>query len=127
MRAPESSLLRLRQICLVAADLDSVEDDLKAILGLEVAFRDPGLAQFGLGNVMLPIGDNFLEVVSPFREHTTAGRFLERRGTGLDPGGGRVRRPRIVRAIQPEERHLFSGVLGPAGPVREDGPVLRDL
>jgi catechol 2,3-dioxygenase-like lactoylglutathione lyase family enzyme len=80
MRAPESSLLRLRQICLVAADLDSAEDDLKAILGLEVAFRDPGLADFGLRNVMLPIGDNFLEVVSPFRENTTAGRFLERRG-----------------------------------------------
>ena len=75
-----SSMLCLKQICLVAANLDSVEEDLKEILGLEVAFRDPGLAQFGLQNVMLPIGNSFLEVVSPIQENTTAGRFLERRG-----------------------------------------------
>jgi len=75
----ESSLLRLKQICLVAADLDAVEEELKAILGLEVAFSDPGLSQFGLRNIMLPIGNSFLEVVSPIREDTTAGRFLERR------------------------------------------------
>jgi hypothetical protein len=73
-------MLRLKQICLVAADLDSVEEDLKAILGLEVAFSDPGLAQFGLRNIMLPIGNSFLEVVTPIQEDTTAGRFLDRRG-----------------------------------------------
>jgi hypothetical protein len=73
-------MLRLKQICLVAADLDPVEEDLKAILGLEVAFSDPGLAQFGLRNIMLPIGNSFLEVVTPIEENTTAGRFLERRG-----------------------------------------------
>jgi len=72
-------MLRLKQICLVAADLDSIEEELKTILGLEVAFRDPGLSQFGLRNVMLPIGNSFLEVVSPIRENTTAERFLERR------------------------------------------------
>jgi hypothetical protein len=73
-------MLRLKQICLVAADLDSVEEDLKAILGLEVAFSDLGLSQFGLKNIMLPIGNGFLEVVTPIQEDTTAGRFLERRG-----------------------------------------------
>jgi hypothetical protein len=73
-------MLRLKQICLVAADLDPVEEDLKAILGLEVAFSDPGLAQFGLRNIMLPIGNSFLEVVTPIQEDTAAGRFLERRG-----------------------------------------------
>jgi len=73
-------MLRLKQICLVAADLDSVEEELKAILGLEVAYSDAGLSVFGLRNIMLPIGDSFLEVVSPIQEDTTAGRFLERRG-----------------------------------------------
>jgi hypothetical protein len=66
-------MLRLKQICLVAADLDSVEEDLKAILGLEVAFSDLGLSQFGLKNIMLPIGNGFLEVVTPIQEDTTAG------------------------------------------------------
>ena len=73
-------MLRLKQICLVAADLDSIEEDLKAVLGLEVTSSDPGLAQFGLRNIMMPIGNSFLEVVSPVQEKTTAGRFLERRG-----------------------------------------------
>jgi hypothetical protein len=79
MSNQESSLLRLKQICLVAADLDPVEEELKAILGLEVAYSDPGLSQFGLRNIMLPIGNSFLEVVTPVEENTTAGRFLERR------------------------------------------------
>jgi len=56
-------MLRLKQICLVAADLDRVEDDLNAILGIEVAYSDPALDQFGLRNIMLPIGNSFLEVV----------------------------------------------------------------
>ena len=72
-------MLRLKQICLVAADLDRVEDDLNAIFGIEVAYSDPALDQFGLRNIMLPIGNSFLEVVSPIQENTTAGRFLERR------------------------------------------------
>ena len=81
-----SSMLRLKQICLVAADLDPVEEQLKEILGLEVAYSDPGLSQFGLKNIMLPIGNGFLEVVTPVEENTTAGRFLERRdGDGGDP------------------------------------------
>ena len=54
--------------------------DLCAVLGLEVGFRDPGVGEFGLHNAVLPVGDTFLEVVSPQREGTTAGRLLERRG-----------------------------------------------
>jgi catechol 2,3-dioxygenase-like lactoylglutathione lyase family enzyme len=73
-------MLRLKQICLVAADLDAVEEDLRAVLGLEVAYRDPRIAHFGLDNVLLPIGDSLLEVVAPIREETPAGRHLERRG-----------------------------------------------
>ena len=73
-------MLRLKQICLVAADLESVEEDLRSILGLEVAFRDPRICFFGLRNVLLPVGNRLLEIVSPIRDKTAAGRFLERRG-----------------------------------------------
>lgn len=72
-------MMRLRQIAFVARDLAKVVDDLCAVLGLEVCFRDPGVAEFGLHNALMPIGDRFLEVVSPEREGTTAGRLLERR------------------------------------------------
>jgi hypothetical protein len=72
--------VRLRQVALVAADLDPVVDDLGAVLGIEVGFRDPGIIEFGLANAVMPVGDTFLEVVAPVQEGTTAGRYLERRG-----------------------------------------------
>ncbi len=71
--------MQLRQIALVARDLQPVVDDLCAVLGIEVCFRDPGVEEFGLHNALMPIGASFLEVVSPLREGTTAGRLLERR------------------------------------------------
>ena len=75
--------MRLRQIALVAGDLEKNVDDLCAVLGLEVCYRDPGVAEFGLHNALLPIATSFLEVVSPQQPGTTAGRLLEkRRGDG---------------------------------------------
>jgi len=71
---------RLRQIALVAHDLDAVVSDLKDALGLEVAFNDPGVAIFGLRNAVLPIGTQFIEVVSPTRDGTAGGRQLQRLG-----------------------------------------------
>jgi hypothetical protein len=72
--------VRLRQVALVARELDPVVSDLCAVLRLEVAFRDPGVAVFGLRNAVLPVGEDFLEVVSPVRSDATAARYLERRG-----------------------------------------------
>ena len=74
------STLRLRQVALVAAALDPVVDALHEQLGLEVAHRDPAVAAFGLVNAVLPVGSQFLEVVSPTRDGTAAGRQLGRMG-----------------------------------------------
>jgi len=72
--------MRLRQICLVASDLRGRADELTGVLGLSVAFRDPAVARYGLHNVVAPVGNDFLEIVSPTRPDTAAGRYLERRG-----------------------------------------------
>jgi hypothetical protein len=72
--------LRIRQIVLVARVLDQIVDDLRTALGVDVAYRDPQVAEFGLHNAVMPIGDQFVEVVSPTQTGTTAGRLLERRG-----------------------------------------------
>lgn len=72
--------LRLRQIALVADRLAPVEQELVDVLGLEVCYRDPGVAHFGLENALMPIGNQLLEVVAPVRDQTAAGRYLERRG-----------------------------------------------
>jgi len=73
-------MIRLRQIALVAHDLDPVLADLHRLLGLEVAFNDPGVAMFGLRNAVLPVGTQFIEVVSPTTDGTAAGRQLQRLG-----------------------------------------------
>ena len=73
------AMLRLRQIALVAHELDPVVTELSAELGVEVAFNDPGVDVFGLQNAVMPIGNQFLEVVAPIKEGTAAGRYLDRR------------------------------------------------
>jgi len=72
--------MRLRQIVMVAADLEQVERQIESELGVELCFRDPGVAAFGLHNALFPIGDKLLEVVSPTQAGTTAGRLLDKRG-----------------------------------------------
>jgi hypothetical protein len=72
--------MRLRQIALVARELEPTVEALCDVLGVEVAFHDPGVEVFGLRNAVMPLGDTFLEVVSPERPGTSAGRLLERRG-----------------------------------------------
>jgi hypothetical protein len=74
------SWIRLRQVALVARDLDAVLDDLRDTFDLEVAFRDPAVATFGLQNAVLPVGNQFIEVVSPTRDGTAGGRQLDRLG-----------------------------------------------
>lgn len=73
-------MLAIRQIVLAAHDLDATVNQIEQILGLQVAYRDPQVAEFGLRNAVMPLGDQFLEVVSPMRAGTAAGRLLERRG-----------------------------------------------
>jgi hypothetical protein len=73
-------VLRLRQIALVARSLSPVIEEIRAVLGLEVATRDPSVSAFGLENAVFPVGHQFLEVVAPVREGTAAGRYLDRRG-----------------------------------------------
>jgi hypothetical protein len=71
--------LRLRQIALVAHKLEPVLEQLRKVLGIEVCYRDPGIARHGLENALLPIGPVFIEVVAPVQPNTTAERYLERR------------------------------------------------
>lgn len=75
-----ANLPRLRQAVLAARDLDAVAGALRSRLGLDEPYADPGVGYFGLRNAVFALGDTFLEVVSPIRPDTSAGRLLERRG-----------------------------------------------
>ena len=75
-----SGYIRLRQICLVAPRLEPVIADITGIMGLAVCYRDGNVEKYGLVNALLPVDTILLEVVSPFREGTAAGRFIEKTG-----------------------------------------------
>ncbi len=70
----------LRQICLVVTDIEPVLNGLMKILELRPCYTDPGVGEFGLQNVLLPVGSNFLEIVAPIKSDTAARRYLDRRG-----------------------------------------------
>ncbi len=71
--------MRIRQVAFVAEKLEAAADDLCSTLDVEVGFRDPGVSEFGLENVVIPVGSTFLEVVSPTKMGTSAGRLLDKR------------------------------------------------
>jgi catechol 2,3-dioxygenase-like lactoylglutathione lyase family enzyme len=73
-------MLRIRQIVFAARDLDAAVSQFERGLGLKVAYRDPLVAEFGLRNALMALGDQFIEVVSPMRPNTAAGRHLDRHG-----------------------------------------------
>ena len=75
-------MVRLRQAVLAARDLDAAVARLREALPLGEPFADPGVAHFGLRNAVMALGDTFVEVVSPARDDTAAGRHLDRRGDG---------------------------------------------
>src|SRR4051812_7215902 len=75
-----TALPRIRQAVLAARELDPVVERLRGALRLGEPYADPGVGYFGLRNAVFAIGDTFLEIVSPQREGTSAGRHLDRRG-----------------------------------------------
>ena len=77
--------MRLRQICLVAENLQSSLETLAGLLASPVIYRDPEVAHFGLENGLIMTGGDFVEVVSPLARagDTAAGRHLARRGNSF--------------------------------------------
>lgn len=93
---------RLRQIALVAHDLDRARNLITHVFSVPVIFEDPMVAQWGLKNFLVPIGGEILEVVAPFKQGTTAGRLLEKKGDGgymiiMQTGDAQARKEEIER------------------------------
>ncbi len=71
--------MKLRQIALAAENLNPYREQLFELLGIDKDYQDPGVAEFGLVNSVMSIGDSFLEIVAPAKENTAVGRSLARR------------------------------------------------
>ena len=97
--------IRLRQICLVAPQLEPVIGDISGIMGLDVCYRDRNVAKYGLENALLPVDTILLEVVAPTRPGTAAGRFIEKTG-------GRGGYMAIFCCDDPDERAKHANAMG---------------
>ncbi len=98
--------MKLRQCVFVCKDLESSREELCDILGIEVAYRDPGVAKWGLANVVCPTGHDFLEIVSPTRAGTSAGRYIDRR----KGDGGYMVIIQVADAVKERQRVTGLGV-----------------
>ncbi len=71
--------MKLRQVAIAAETLNPTRAHLFNLLGITADYADPGVAEFGLENSVMSIGDSFLEIVAPIQENTSAGRLLAKR------------------------------------------------
>jgi hypothetical protein len=76
--------VRLRQIALVARDIDYSVRTLTTALDARVAFRDPDILKLDLFNALIACGDCFIEIVSPtdegYAKNSTAAKLLTKKG-----------------------------------------------
>jgi hypothetical protein len=98
--------MKLRQCVFVCKDLESNAEELCDTLGIEVAYRDPGVGKWGLANVVCATGHDFLEIVSPIQDGTSAGRYIQRR----HGDGGYMVILQVPDAVKERERITALGV-----------------
>jgi len=72
----------IRQVAAIVPELEPTVALLGAVLGIEPSVRQE-LTEFGLINAVLPVGDQFLELLQPVREDCSGWRYLQKRGPGF--------------------------------------------
>ena len=73
---------RIDHIGLAVEDLEAAIALHTAAYGMEVVHRET-VAEQGVEAVLLDVGENHVELLSPLAEDTPVGRFLAKRGPGL--------------------------------------------
>ena len=77
-----AKLREIRQVAAVVEELEPAVDLMQALFAIEPSTRQQ-LREFGLINAVLPIGDQFLELVQPVDEASSGWRYLQKRGPGF--------------------------------------------
>ena len=72
----------IRQIAAVVEELDPAVELMEALFAIEPSTRQD-LREFGLINAVLPIGDQFLELVQPVDQDSSGWRYLQKGGPGF--------------------------------------------
>jgi catechol 2,3-dioxygenase-like lactoylglutathione lyase family enzyme len=72
----------IRQVAAIVDDLEPAVALLHDLFDIEPSVRQE-LTEFGLINAVLPIGDQFLELLQPIDEESSGWRYLQKRGPGF--------------------------------------------
>jgi methylmalonyl-CoA/ethylmalonyl-CoA epimerase len=75
-------LNKIEHVALAVTDLDAAVTHYSEVWGLDVAHRERVDDQ-GVEEVMLRLGDGYLQLLGATGPETTVAKFLERRGEGL--------------------------------------------
>jgi methylmalonyl-CoA/ethylmalonyl-CoA epimerase len=75
-------LHKIEHVALAVADLDAALAHYRDVWGIEAEHRET-VADQGVEEAMLPLGDSYLQLLGPTGPDTTVGKFVARRGEGL--------------------------------------------
>jgi methylmalonyl-CoA/ethylmalonyl-CoA epimerase len=111
---PDHLLIAIDHVGIAVPDLDAAIEFYASTFGLRVVHQEVNEEQ-GVHEAMLAVGDSgsWIQLLAPLSEDSTIGRFLARRGQGIQQLAYRVRdldavseilRERDVRLLYPEPR-----------------------
>jgi methylmalonyl-CoA/ethylmalonyl-CoA epimerase len=111
---PDHLLIAIDHVGIAVPDLDAAIEFYALTFGLRVVHQEVNEEQ-GVHEAMLAVGDSgsWIQLLAPLSEDSTIGRFLARRGQGIQQLAYRVRdldavseilRERDVRLLYPEPR-----------------------
>ena len=114
MIVPDHLLIAIDHVGVAVPDLDAAIEFYASTFGLRVVHQEVNEEQ-GVHEAMLAVGDSgsWIQLLAPLSEDSTIGRFLSRRGQGIQQLAYRVRdldavseilRDRGVRLLYPEPR-----------------------
>ena len=114
MIVPDHLLIAIDHVGVAVPDLDAAIEFYASTFGLRVVHQEVNEEQ-GVHEAMLAVGDSgsWIQLLAPLSEDSTIGRFLSRRGQGIQQLAYRVRdldavseilRERGVRLLYPEPR-----------------------
>lgn len=75
-------LNKVEHIAIAVSDLEAAVEHYAAVWGLTVEHREV-VADQGVEEAMLPIGDTYLQLLGATDPDTTVGKFIAKRGPGL--------------------------------------------
>ena len=92
MIVPDHLLIAIDHVGIAVPDLDAAIEFYEATFGLRVVHQEVNEEQ-GVHEAMLAVGDSgsWIQLLAPLSEDSTIGRFLSRRGQGIQQLAYRVR------------------------------------